>query len=170
MSILKPNEFAPSAYDIDYDRLYDQGIRLLLFDIDNTLELYTAANPGEKLQQLAKKLKEKGFRIALLSNGKEPRVARFGAVLQASYQYKAGKPLPKGVRKAIAEAGVTPKETAVIGDQLFTDCMAGNLAGTYTIYTEPLSREVDEAITRPKRPLESLFLKMWRKETPHEKR
>ena len=170
MSILKPDEFAPSAYEVEYDRLYRRGIRLLVFDIDNTLELYTAADPGEKLRGLVKRLKETGFRIALLSNGKEPRVARFGAALAVSYRFKAGKPMPKGLRMTMEEAGVTPKETAVIGDQLFTDCMAGNLAGAYTIYTEPLSREVDEAITRPKRPLEMLFLKRWRKENTHEDR
>ena len=31
-----PDECAPSAYDIDYQALYDEGYRGIIFDIDNT--------------------------------------------------------------------------------------------------------------------------------------
>ena len=32
-----PDEYLDSTYVIDFDRLYEQGYRGLLFDIDNTL-------------------------------------------------------------------------------------------------------------------------------------
>jgi predicted HAD superfamily phosphohydrolase YqeG len=33
-----------------------------------------------------------------------------------------------------------PEETAVIGDQVFTDVLGGNLAGAFTILVQPIDR------------------------------
>ena len=32
-----PGEYVDSTYEIDFDRLYEEGYRGVLFDIDNTL-------------------------------------------------------------------------------------------------------------------------------------
>ena len=32
-----PNEYVNSTYEIDFNKLYESGIRGLIFDIDNTL-------------------------------------------------------------------------------------------------------------------------------------
>jgi predicted HAD superfamily phosphohydrolase YqeG len=36
--------------------------------------------------------------------------------------------------------GVTAAQTAVVGDQIFTDILGGNRAGLYTILVKPLAR------------------------------
>lgn len=73
-------------------------------------------------------------------------------------RYRAFKPSNKGFLEAMANLNLTPQETAVIGDQLFTDIRGGNRIGLTTILVQPLDK--DEPITvRVKRILEKLFLR-----------
>ncbi|MBQ7063743.1 MAG: YqeG family HAD IIIA-type phosphatase [Firmicutes bacterium] len=161
--LLFPDQYVESVHAIDYEELYRQGIRLLLFDNDNTLELYTTQLPGPEVRALFRRLHEIGFQMYLLSNGRESRVEHFGAVLNVPYFYRIGKPSPKGVRLAMEATGHTPQETVVIGDQIFTDLLAGKLAGAGAILTKPISLEVDELVTRPKRPFERLVIRRYLK-------
>ena len=48
----------------------------------------------------------------------------------------AKKPFSKGIRECLAEFGMTPGECALVGDQIFTDVIAGRLAGVYTVMVE----------------------------------
>lgn len=52
------------------------------------------------------------------------------------------------------EFGVSPRQTALIGDQLFTDILCGNLCGCVTILVEPYAEE-GYGLYRIKRPLEN---------------
>ena len=101
-----------------------------------------------------RQLKKQGFQIVLVSNGAEKRVERFAASLGVSYVYRALKPLPVGIRKALDTAGCRPMNAALIGDQIFTDVLGANWAGVHAILTKPLSTVDDEWITRIKRGLE----------------
>ena len=71
-----PDEWLDSAYVIDYEKLYKEGYRGLIFDIDNTLVPH-GAPADERAIALFKRLKEIGFSCCLLSNNKEPRVKMF---------------------------------------------------------------------------------------------
>ena len=81
MNILYPEQYAASVRETDYGALWNQGVRLLLFDVDNTLATYNTALPDAAIKALFHQLKEKGFQTMLLSNGKEHRVERFAAAL-----------------------------------------------------------------------------------------
>ena len=59
------------------------------------------------------------------------------------FVYKSAKPLPKGFKKAAEKFGMKPEETAVIGDQLFTDVLGGKIFGSKVFLTEPLGPETD---------------------------
>ena len=73
---LYPDEYMPSTYQIDFDKLYEQGYRGLIFDIDNTLVPH-GAPADERAIRLFAHLKELGFQCVLLSNNKEMRVKMF---------------------------------------------------------------------------------------------
>lgn len=93
MSFLYPGEYIDSTYSIDFDKLYNEGYRGIIFDIDNTL--VTHGSPAdERAIALFKHLKELGFSCLVLSNNKEPRVKSFAKQLGIKYIYKAGKPKP----------------------------------------------------------------------------
>ena len=84
-------KYLDSTYVIDFDRLYEEGYRGIIFDIDNTLVPH-GAPADERACALFAHLKELGFQCMLLSNNKEPRVKMFNDAVHVSYIYKAGKP------------------------------------------------------------------------------
>ena len=44
-----PDEWLDSAYVIDYEKLYKEGCRGLIFDIDNTLVAYDEEYPNQSV-------------------------------------------------------------------------------------------------------------------------
>ena len=85
-----PDRIAESAYEIPYDYYYAQGIRGVIFDIDNTLVPHGA--PADKrAAELFADLRDLGLHTCLLSNNKEPRVSPFAQAVGSPYIYKAGK-------------------------------------------------------------------------------
>lgn len=90
MSFLYPGEYIDSTYSIDFDKLYKEGYRGIIFDIDNTL--VTHGSPAdERAIALFKHLKELGFSCLVLSNNKEPRVKSFAKQVGIKYIYKSRK-------------------------------------------------------------------------------
>ncbi len=142
-SILKrlyPRMFAPSAYDLDYETLYEQGYRGIIFDIDNTLVGHDAP-ANDRAKELMTKLKSIGFKLSIVSNNREPRVKSFADALGVPYVFKAAKPRTGGYIKAIEIMGTSLKTTLAIGDQLLTDIYGANRAGIFNIKVEQLYRE-----------------------------
>ena len=75
----------------------------------------------------------------ILSNNRSgKRVNDFCRALGIDYEGHAQKPLPRGLRRAMSRAGVTPAETAMLGDKLLTDVLAANLSGVTALMVEPV--------------------------------
>lgn len=86
-----PDEYYSSTYKIDFKKYYDMGYRGILFDIDNTLVRHNEPATSRAIQ-LMEQLKAMGFKVCLVSNNKEPRVAAFNKKMKVNYIFKAGKP------------------------------------------------------------------------------
>lgn len=162
-----PALMAESSYDIDYESLYKQGYRGLIYDIDNTLVEH-GVDANEQVIALFRRLNEIGFRICLLSNNKAPRVRRFyrGVSIKGvhlHYIFNAHKPSRKNYRKAMLLMKTTKKNTLFIGDQLFTDVYGANRAGIRSFLVKPISKREEIQIVL-KRPLEKLVLFFYRKD------
>lgn len=137
MSLLFPGEYLDSTYVIDFDKLYDEGYRAVIFDVDNTLVPH-GAPADERAISLFSHLKEKGYSCMLLSNNGEQRVKMFNESVHVNYIYKAAKPSPKNYRKAMELMGSTKENTLFVGDQIFTDVMGANIAGIRTFLVKPI--------------------------------
>jgi len=157
-----PNEYVSSVYKINYEALWQSGIRGLIFDIDNTLATYDIENPSKEVLKLIRSLSAKGFKICLLSNNNKNRVVLFNKPLGCKFVFKAKKPSIKGVKLALKYLNLSTCQVALIGDQVFTDCLAGNRANVYTILTKPISK-IDEWQVRLKRIPEKVILKLYLK-------
>jgi len=157
-----PLKVADSVFDIDYDSFWENGVRGLIFDIDNTLATFDVPSPDEKTAALLKGLKDKGFGICFLSNNRRQRVETFNADLGFEYVWKARKPLLAGVRKALALLGLDKDKVLLVGDQLFTDCWVGKRAGVYAVLTKPIAPR-DEWTVRIKRFPEKLVMRAYYK-------
>ena len=72
-----PNEFHPNVYEIDFESLYNQGYRLILTDLDNTLISYDEHLPNPQNVTLLKRLENIGFEVIIISNNHPSRVKSF---------------------------------------------------------------------------------------------
>ena len=163
-----PDKEADSAYSIDYEALYKQGIRGVIFDIDNTLVPH-GAPADERAIRLFAKLHQMGYETMLLSNNKEPRVKMFGDGVSSKYLYKAGKPAKEGYRKAMEEMGTDRKTTIFVGDQLFTDVWGAKRTGIFSYLVKPIHPKEEIQIVL-KRYLERIVLYFYHKKERKEGR
>ncbi len=157
---LYPGEYLDSAYRIDFDKLYDEGYRGVIFDIDNTLVPH-GAPADEQAIALFAHLRDLGFRCLVLSNNREPRVKLFAEAVGVMYIHKAGKPKPSAYRRAMRELGTGESDTLFVGDQIFTDVCGANLVGIRTILVKPIHPKEEIQIVL-KRYLEKVVLLCYR--------
>ncbi|MBO4853954.1 MAG: YqeG family HAD IIIA-type phosphatase [Oscillospiraceae bacterium] len=135
---LSPDWRFDAYTDVTPDFLRDLGVKLLLCDLDYTLAPRSVARPDETLRRWIGKMEETGIRVMILSNNRRPvRVETFCRDLGITYVGHAGKPLRRGFRRAMSEAGVTERETAMLGDKLLTDALGGHLSGVWVLTVEP---------------------------------
>lgn len=151
-----PDEYVDSTYEIDFEKLYQQGYRSIIFDIDNTLVPH-GAPADERAIAFFQRLKEIGYQVTMLSNNKEPRVKLFCDAVSAPYIYKAGKPNPGKYRLAMKNMGTNEKNTLFVGDQIFTDVWGANKTGIYSILVKPIHPKEEIQIVL-KRYLEKIVL------------
>ena len=133
-----PDEYLDSTYEIDFDSLYAQGYRGLLFDIDNTLVPH-GAPADERACALFAHLKELGFQCCFLSNNQYERVSSFNASVGARFIENAHKPSTKNYIRAMELLGTDRSNTIFIGDQLFTDIYGAKRAGIRNILVKPIN-------------------------------
>ena len=156
-----PQRCEDSPYSIDFEKLYAQGVRGLIFDIDNTLVPH-GAPADERAVSLFARLKELGFQACLLSNNQEKRVADFNREIQVHQVCDAHKPSVKSYQKAMELMGTTTSDTIFIGDQLFTDIYGANRTGIPTILVKPIHPKEEIQIVL-KRYLERIVLFFYRR-------
>lgn len=161
-----PKEEMESAYVIPYERLYERGIRGVIFDVDNTLVPH-GEPADERALELFSRLHQMGMKTCLLSNNKEPRVSSFAAQVKSQYIYKGGKPGVKGYEKAMELMGTDRESTVFVGDQVFTDVYGANRAGIYSFLTAPIHPKEEIQIVL-KRRLEAVVLYFYRRRSRKE--
>ena len=155
---LQPDLFVKSIFTLDINWLKDRDIKGVLLDIDNTLITHKQKIPDEKVIELIKYFQDNGIQAAIVSNAAKRRVDVFNEKLGLYARYRAFKPSKKGFLKAMSELKIEPSETAVIGDQIFTDIRGGNRLGLTTILVEPLD-ENEPVNVRIKRILEKIVVR-----------
>lgn len=163
-----PDRYVASTYVIDFEKLYKNGIRGLIFDIDNTLVPH-GAPADERAIRLFKRLKEIGFSCCLISNNQEKRVRTFNEPIQVDYVYNAHKPSTKNYKKAMEIMGTDVADTVFIGDQLFTDVWGAKRTGIPSILVRPIHPKEEIQIVL-KRYLENIVLHFYKKSLEKEKK
>ncbi len=132
-----PDEYLDSTYEIDYEALYREGYRGLLFDIDNTLVPH-GAPADERAIRFFERLRSIGFSSCFVSNNQRPRVEPFALDVGERFVENAHKPSKAGYERAMALLGTDRDNTLFIGDQIFTDIYGAKRAGLRTILVKPI--------------------------------
>ena len=123
-----PYEYARNVFVIDYKKLYEQGYRGLIFDIDNTL-VHHGEPSTERVDKLFAYLKRLGFKTLLLTNNDDERVQLFIKNIDTEYICDADKPSPKAYLAAIERLGLPKEKCVSLGDQMFIDVIGANGVG-----------------------------------------
>lgn len=156
-----PDRYVASTYVIDFKKLYEEGVRGLIFDIDNTLVPHGA--PADKrAKELFDSLRNIGLKTCLISNNQEPRVKPFADAVESQYVYDAHKPSTKNYIKAMELMETDIESTVFIGDQLFTDVWGAKRAGIPNILVKPIHPKEEIQIVL-KRRLERIVLHSYKK-------
>ena len=160
--IFVPECIFNNIYEISADSLLVSGKRGLVFDIDNTVAPYEVAKPTDEVKAYFSSLIAKGFQIAFVSNNKNARTDIFNEELGFFCVTNASKPSPKGVLKCIEYMKLKKSEMLLIGDQIFTDCVAAHRAGIECYLVKPI-KDKKTLFFRCKRFLEKPFIRIYNK-------
>lgn len=130
-----PDVYQPSIYAIDYQKLWDVGIRFLSFDIDDTIADLIVPTPSREAKALFGRLKVMGFDVWLLSNTSSvDRAKHFAEELGIPGKYipRAGKPRITHFVQMQEKFGLEKSQMAHIGNSMMEDIAGGNVFGVVT--------------------------------------
>ena len=113
--------------------LLQQGIRLLMLDFDNTIVPYTTNIPSQEMDVWLKKMLASDISVCVVSNSRNDRVKVFCKKYGLDCITHAGKPFTRGIRECLAKYKADPGESALAGDQIYTDVLGANCAGIRSI-------------------------------------
>lgn len=141
MSLFMPTVAVNGVTDITPELLRALKAEAVLLDVDNTLALHGSQQPFEGTVEWTWKIRKAGFKIVIMSNNFESRVAPFADLFGLPFQSMCMKPFPRAYRIAARSLGVDPGESVVVGDQIFTDIVGANRAHMKSILLVPVGEE-----------------------------
>jgi len=162
--ILIPDVYVENVYTIDVDKLQDQKkIKGIIVDLDNTLVPWGKNHMDQKILSWINRVKESKMKICIVSNSPSAHVSEIGNLLDIPFYFSRYKPLKKPFLEAMKMMDTKSRETAVIGDQIFTDVLGGNRLNLLTILVRPLKKHDALGTRLFYRALEQRIMSFWLK-------
>lgn len=160
--LLSPDLTVSRLADIDVAALLERGIRALLLDLDNTIVPYNVTSISPENEAWLKGAQQLGMSLCLVSNAEHERLHATVGHLSLPFVGQARKPSRVGFRKGMKIVDTAPHETAIVGDQIFTDVLGGRRSGLFTIFISHVGggavRSREQWWMRPVRRLERAVL------------
>ena len=137
------NPFLPTLVtdrltDLTPQLLCKRGIRLVMLDFDNTIVPYTTNVPAEDMERWLRDMAASEFLVCVVSNSKKDRVKIFCAQYGIDCITHANKPFSRGIRRCLTRYGVPAENAILVGDQIYTDTLGGNLCGVQTVLVKAI--------------------------------
>ncbi len=158
---LYPKAYLKNVKEITIEFLRNNNIKALILDVDNTLIDFNK-KMLDNVEKWCEELKLQGIKICILSNSdKKEKVEMVANKLKIPYIYFGMKPFKRGFKKALKILEEENKNTAVVGDQIFTDVIGANRCKMFSILVEPIDKK-DLLITKIKRPIENFIINKYK--------
>jgi len=156
---MKPTYIIDRVTDINLEDLKDEGIRGILFDLDNTLMAPKSGVLTDDIDDWLK-IAKKDFKIAIVSNNTNLEyMERVQSIFHCPVYAAAKKPSRKIAIKALMAIDLLPSQVAMVGDRPLTDILVGQRLGMITILVDPLIKHKEINIVKFLRKLERIFIK-----------
>ncbi|MES1021484.1 YqeG family HAD IIIA-type phosphatase [Gloeocapsa sp. BRSZ] len=126
-----------SILQLTPDVLRQYQIKGLVLDVDETLVPIKAAETSPELQQWVAHTRTVAEMWLVSNNLSDTRIGGIARSLNLPYICGAVKPSRRKLRQALAAMELPVEQVAMVGDRLFTDVLAGNRLGMFTILVEP---------------------------------
>ena len=135
---LLPKVMTPELTDLTQEFFRNRGISLVMLDFDNTIVPYTTSTPTAEMDRWLREMVQSDLTLCVVSNSKKDRVKIFCEGYGISCITHASKPSTKGLIQCMTLFDTQPGAAAMVGDQIFTDTLAGNMAGVTTILVKAI--------------------------------
>ena len=114
------------------------GLKGLILDVDDTLVPMSAASVSTELHQWIAQIRPVVSLWLVSNNLNWIRIRSIAESLDLPFMMGAAKPSRRKLRQAVEQMALPLEEVAMVGDRLFTDVLAGNRLGMFTILVEPM--------------------------------
>jgi HAD superfamily phosphatase (TIGR01668 family) len=157
--LVKPDIWTTGVMALDLDKLWAQGIRGFIFDLDNTLMAPRAGVLTDAMAAWLDKTTQIGFQSMVVSNN--PRdwyIQAVSQVLHCPIIGNAGKPRIRNLKRALDILKLDAPQVAIVGDRPLTDIWGGQKLGMMTILIDPLIKHHEPWYFKVLREVEYLFV------------
>lgn len=160
--MFKPTWWLKSVLEIDEKFIRENHLRGFILDLDNTLSMHGSPAAEQGVCEWLEQMRELGMKLMVLSNNTKKRVEPLAKELGLDFIAFGCKPLTIGISRALRKMRLPKKSVALVGDQIFTDIMGGNLKRMPTVLVEPFHME-DKITFKVKRRLENIVFQREKK-------
>ena len=140
--MLMPDHYFRRITDIPYSFFEDNGIEALLLDADGTLTPDGVLTLSDEVLSWIEEMQSSGIRMSIVSNNHEERVKLFADRYGFPCVYEAKKPLKGSLARSLESVKGTRENTAVVGDQIFTDIWYAKNCGIRSILVDPMAKDI----------------------------
>ncbi len=161
--LLTPTRVVESVKDVDPNELKAQGITAIITDLDNTLVPWRHYEIAPGVVEWLGALEVAGIKICIASNTiHTERLAQLAKTMNIDFVDRVRKPWTDGFERAMQKMGSNEHNTAVFGDQIFTDMLCGNRLGLTSILLRPPLSKEEFVSTQVVRVLENIVIRRLR--------
>lgn len=161
--MLTPTRVVESVKEVDPTGLKAQGITAIITDLDNTLVPWRHYEIAPGVVEWLAHLEVEGIKICIASNTiHTERLKQLAETMGIDFVDRVRKPWTDGFKRSMQKMGSNEQNTAVFGDQIFTDMLCGNRLGLMTILLRPPLSKEEFASTQVVRILENIVIRRLR--------
>jgi HAD superfamily phosphatase (TIGR01668 family) len=173
LQLLTPTQVVKKIGDIRPADLKARGITAIITDLDNTLVPWRRYNLSEGVVDWLAELEQENIKIVIASNTfHTSRLRQLAETMRVPFVDRVRKPWVGGFLRSMQLLQSTAEQTAVVGDQLFTDVLCGNKLKLFTILVRPPIPKDEFVSTVALRIFENAFINilqhrgLWPKDKP----
>ncbi|HYW21603.1 MAG TPA: YqeG family HAD IIIA-type phosphatase [Nodularia sp. (in: cyanobacteria)] len=127
-----------SVLNLTPEMIQQYGLKGLVLDVDETLVPFTVGLASPELQQWVEQIRICTELFLVSNNLSELRIGGIARSLNLPYYLGAAKPSRRKIRAALTAMNLPANQVGMVGDRLFTDVIAGNRLGMFTVLVEPI--------------------------------